>query len=99
MPQYIIKIQDRYFIWSTVVDAPVTYGMNRDELEQFVQAEQGARGLEALPERLERVEQKGTSSRIDASLAKLLVGNRAGDGETRLTEAEIYAKYASPPET
>jgi hypothetical protein len=97
MPKYIIKIKDKYFEWSTVVDAPTTYGMTEDELREHVQFQDGKTGLDALPERLARVAVKGTSSHMDASLAELLGCNRAGDGETELTEEQIYAKYANPP--
>jgi len=96
MPRYIIKIKDRYFEWSTVVDAPITYGMTEDELRVYIKNEYGTDGLSRLPERLARVATKGCSSCVQ-SLAHLVEYNRAGPNETCLTEQEIYARYAEAP--
>jgi len=96
MGRYIIKIKDRYFEWSTVVDAPITYGMTEDELRAYTKDEYGEEGLSRLPERLARVAQNGCSSHVE-SLADVIVYNRAGPNETRLTEEEIYARYAEAP--
>lgn len=41
MPRFIIKLTDPkdglsyYLIWSTVVDAPVTYGLSLDEIKEW----------------------------------------------------------------
>lgn len=97
MGHYIIKIKDRYFEWSTVVDAPITYGMTEDELRAYMKDEYGNEGLSRLSERLARVAAKGTSSLVDDGLADLIRYNRAGPNETSLTEEEIYARYAEAP--
>lgn len=97
MPKHIVKIRDKYFEWSTVVDAPTTYGMTETELHEHVRFHHGEEGMKELPERMERVAAKGTSSHMDTSLAELLQCNRAGEGEKHLTEDEIYAAYANPP--
>lgn len=97
MPRYLIKIKDRFFEWSTVVDAPITYGMTEEELRAYMKDEYGNEGLSRLPERLARVAAKGTSSCVDDSLADLVGYNRAGPNETCLTEEEIYARYAEAP--
>lgn len=96
MPKHIVKIRDRYFEWSTVVDAPVTYGMTLDELREHVREEYGNSGLEALPRRLERVERKGSSAHR-GDLDSLLRVNRAGDRESHATEAEIYRRFHTDP--
>jgi hypothetical protein len=92
MPHYIIKIKDRYLEWSTIVDAPVTYGMTLDELKSYIKSEYGTQGLADLPNRLKRVEGTGTSSFV-STLQNTLDGNRAGENETTLTIDEIYQKY------
>jgi hypothetical protein len=97
MPRAIIKIKDKYFEWSTVVDAPVTNGMTEAELLEYVKERHGSEGLRQLPERLARVRANGTSFHAYGNLDELLKLNRAGDGETCLTKDEIYAKYAKPP--
>jgi len=98
MPNAIIKIKDKYFEWSTVVDAPVTYGMTKDELYEYIKERYGREGLQELPERLARVEKFGTSFHWNTTLDELFESNRAGEDETYLTKEEIYAEYATPPE-
>lgn len=68
MSRYIIKLTDKrdlkdyYLEWSTIVDAPVTYGMYLEGFKAYYQQEYGRSGMRELPERLKRVEEKGTSA-------------------------------------
>ncbi len=95
MPRYIIKIREKYFIWSTIVDAPITVGMTKTQLEDYIKDEYGWQGLNELPERLKRVEEKGTSAlEIYNSMEETVKCNRAGNKEACLTIDEIYEKYA-----
>lgn len=94
MARGIIKIKDKYFEWSTVVDAPITYGMNLEQLNEYIKSEYGEEGLRNLPRRLESVEEVGSSFMGD-TLYGTICANRAGDDETTLTEDEIYEKYKS----
>ncbi len=94
MPRYIVKLEDRYFEWSTVVDAPVTYPMTLEQFEAYYREEYGRVGMEQLPERLERVERQGTSARGYETPGRscvegLLACNRAGPRETCLTLDEL----------
>lgn len=93
MGQFIVKLAGRYIVWSTVVDAPVTYGMTLDELREHVQQRDGSNGLAALASRLERVEQYGTSSPHHESPDEVMWLNRAGRNETALTKAQIIEHY------
>lgn len=95
MSQYLIKIRDRYFEWSTVSDAPITHGMTEAELHQHIRQRDGEAGIRELPARLKRVEAQGTSSLLAHTLADLLENNRAGEDETHLSADEIYAAYAA----
>lgn len=95
MGKFIIKINDKYFEWSTIVDAPITYGMSLEELSAYIRRTQGTEGLDLLPKRLERVNQKGTSA-IDRTLDNLISSNRAGINEKNITAEEIYKQYAGP---
>ncbi|MFA5135294.1 MAG: hypothetical protein WC505_05950 [Patescibacteria group bacterium] len=102
MPRYIVKLpyqgQDYYLEWSTIVDAPVTYGMLLEEFQQYYRDEYGANGQYDLPGRLARVDATGTSSRV-GTLAELLASNRAGPDEASLTQEEIIQKFiAERPE-
>lgn len=65
MAHSIIKVEGKYLIWSTVVDAPITYGMTREQLEKYWRDEYGRRGMEDLAERIGRADEKGTSAWAD----------------------------------
>jgi RNase P/RNase MRP subunit POP5 len=88
----IIKIKDKYFEWSTIVDAPVSRGVTKEELKGYIKRKYGEKGLSELHERLKRVEDKGTSSYV-TDLEGLINCNRAGENEETLTKEEIYNKY------
>lgn len=92
MGKGIVKIRDRYLVWSTVVDAPITYGLSREEVEEYVKEEHGNEGLRQLPLRMERVEETGTSFH-GMTASDVMSLNRAGEDEAEITEAEIYQRY------
>ena len=95
MGQFICQFEQGpqrwWFVWSTVVDAPITYAMTLDELRAYIRHEEGCAGLRELPARIERALRKGTSSHVDDSLAALIVANRAGPNESEASLAEIEA--------
>lgn len=94
MASPIIKIKDKYFVWCTIVDAPKTKGMNVDELKEYIREEQGDAGVNELPYRLERVDQKGTSDFSDNSMEDTIRYNRASQYNNQLTANEIYEQYS-----
>lgn len=97
MSRYIAKFGDLYCDWSTVVDAPVTYLMALEDFKDYVHQEYGAKGLEELASRLERVEQTGTSARDGTTAADLLDFNRAGANEACISNlADMLERYAQP---
>jgi hypothetical protein len=87
--------------WSTVVDAPVTYGMRRDEVEKHHREQYGVDGAVRLPRLMSELDARGISSR-GTSRETVLQVNRAGHHEACATEAEIVEWYcrrrADPPE-
>ena len=93
MGRCIIKIKDKYFEWSSVVDAPVTYGMNKKELKEYIKSEYGNQGLKELPQRLKRVKEKGSSWASGEDLKDTIDFNRAGEHEEQISKEEIYEKY------
>lgn len=96
MGRYLIKTTHPlrpYLEWSSIVDAPLTYGMNIATLRRYIKEEYGMDGLRSLDARLERVDLKGTSSFVYKSAEEAVSCNRAGDGETRLTMAQIVDFY------
>lgn len=96
MSRLLIQIKDRFYEWSTIVDAPVTYGMTEPELRYYIKKEYGNTGLKELPKRLEQCRESGTSSQIRQTLDDVLLLNRAGPNERCLTADEIYAEYTYP---
>jgi hypothetical protein len=99
MPKYIIKLHDEklsrdwYLEWSTIVDAPVTYGMSMEEFRDHYQQTYGTDGMRELPERMKRVEEKGTSAQSYGSVKSTIAINRAGENESNLDEEGILEKY------
>lgn len=102
MPRYIVKLsegeQSWYMEWSTVVDAPITYGMSLDQFKKFYQEQYGRRGMGELDERLERVEAKGTSSHGHTSAEDTIDWNRAGENETCLSVQQIVDFWCKHPD-
>lgn len=93
MPRYILKLDEWYFEWSTIVDAPVTYGMTLESFKEYYKFEYGAQGMIGLPARLERVEETGTSALPRQTADQLITFNRAGDKEENLSKDLILEKY------
>ncbi len=100
MGRYIIKLIDKkdnnkpyYLEWSTVVDAPVTYGMSLDEFKEYYKEEYGNKGIEDLEQRMSRVESKGTSAYNELSAENVISYNRAGKQGGRLTYGQILEQY------
>lgn len=93
MGRAIIKLHDYYFEYSTIPDAPVTFGMKREEFEEYYRQEYGNAGMKGLKPRMDRVDDKGTSFIDDKSAEDTLSCNRAGPNEEELTADEIYKAY------
>lgn len=100
MPRFIIKMEkdgdERYLEWSTIVDAPVTYGMTYDEFLDYYRDEYGANSMDNLlgeHGRMRRVQTHGTSARMDESVHQTIAHNRAGDKESELDYDGIWQKY------
>ena len=101
MPRFICKVivnnVPQYFEWSTIVDAPVSYGMSLDVFKAYYKDRYGTSGMFELDQRLKRVEEKGTSSYMDNSVEDLIICNRAGENESELTYDELIKQYFSDP--
>jgi hypothetical protein len=87
--------------WSTVVDAPITYGLTEAELRDYIREEYGRQGSADLDERIVRCRGTGTSFRGETG-PTVILGNRAGHNEALLSEDEIVEWYCvrreEPPE-
>ena len=93
MSRFICKLDDIYFEWSTVVDAPVTFGMSLEEFTEYYRFQYGQHSFESeFGGRMGRVEAKGTSSMLDSSIDELISFNRAGPKESCI-DKETLIKY------
>jgi len=108
MPHYICKMngdvvkdwtkgQTCYIVWSEVVDAPITYGMNLEELRNWLIDNGEFTTEEAFQQRMGRVEKYGTSCATGpTSFEEMVRYNRAGDNETTLSLEELVEAYWEP---
>ncbi len=91
MGQYIMHHEGRFFMWSTVVDAPVTNPMIRAEFDAYYLAEYGRDGMRnGYAERMDRVMATGTSC-IRGDFDSVVYPNRMGDDEACLTIDQVKA--------
>lgn len=94
MGNTVIKIKDLYFEWSTVVDAPTTFGMSLEEMRQNLKDDYGQRGLDYFDSSsFARIEKVGAGWLNGKTLEDTVAGNRAGPDESELTIDEIYTAY------
>jgi hypothetical protein len=96
MSTYIVKLEGKYFEWSSEWDGPVSLAITLEEFRQRYLDRAVALALQELEERLERVEAKGTSARSDDSAEDTIWVNRAGAGDTCLSRAQIVAYLNAP---
>ena len=101
MPNIICHLPNGNFLeWSTVVDAPTTYGVPRPEFDEYCRKRYGNRYFETEHEtRMDLAVEHGTSSRVPrpTSLAELVEHNRAGPNEECLRLEEILARFGQLP--
>ena len=95
MPRYTVKIKDRYFHWSTIVDAPITDGMSREEFCAWYLKEYGVnhrfKNMMDLLEKYPAV--NGNAVVMAETMEDAISGNRAGENGEYLTADEIYEQY------
>ena len=94
----IVKLGGLYCEWSSACDAPRTHFMPRREFMQYLRARYCGDAERDIAERMKRVEERGTSSMVDASAEEVVAGNRAGVGESELSVEELLAQYVPAPE-
>ena len=109
MPRYIICLKDGercyYLEWSTIVSAPTTFGLSREQFEAYYRGEYAnddailARrggslgGLFSMESRLARASECGISALDGATLDGQLAGNHAGPEGTHLSKTEVIDWY------
>lgn len=97
MARTFIKLVDEstkteyYLVWSSIVDAPVTKGMTKQELIEWIKEKYGSEGLKTVD--FERLEELGTTNRFDKSAKETISFNRAGELESKISYKEIIKRY------
>ena len=100
MGNAIVKIRDKYMLWSTSWDKPVGWAMTQQQFVDFYRVRHGNAamgdwyGMGDFQRRMDRVEDTGCSM-IAETLDEFIVANRAGPDETELTMDEIYEEYCT----
>lgn len=89
MARFIIKLtddkQEHYLEYSTIVDKPITYGMN---LQSFIEYYKNEYGDSDLYERLKRVELNGSSGHYPFNSV---------DSVITQTQEELLTEYCKSP--
>lgn len=98
MGYMILKLNDGkrdfYLEWSTHTDAPRTFGMSLEEFTTYYREEWGRYAMQReFPERMERVEAKGTSDYCEEAVDETIARNHAGKDGTCLTKEQIIKVY------
>lgn len=96
MTHYILHKNGRYNIYSTVVDdCFFEPSLTLEELKEYIQVEEGNRGLRELDEQLERAHKTGSSSLIMNSLEGVASCNHSGPDGDNLSFDEFVEIYLS----
>lgn len=89
MPRHIVHHDGWFFEWSTIVDAPVSIGMRRQEFKVYYLERHGLAAMLDLPWRLDRAVEFGTSLDTATSARDLIEFNRAGIDGTDLPFEDV----------
>jgi hypothetical protein len=97
MAKVVIKVREQFFIWSTDLKAPITYGMHAEELNIWISYEYDRmyKDFRSYRGMIRRAQETGASWEDGTTLEETTSGNRAGPNGTELTIDEIYARYHS----
>lgn len=98
MPKYIIKVAGKYMEYSTIVDAVCTMPMTLEEFTAYYKERYGSYAMDReFPERMARVEEKGTSCMNDKSVKNTLRCNRMLDTPgVCFEDGKEYPNYEMP---
>ena len=98
MSRCTIKIKDKYFHWSTVVDAPITDGMNLEDFRNWYKNEYSSYYNEKLFDKMIDTLTKypaanGNGNPIANTIDEAISFNHAGKNGLYLTAEQIYEQY------
>lgn len=86
--------EERFLVWSSIVDAPVTFACTAEEIVAVFVEDAIQDTTRMVQGMLDRARETGSSSSFGCTvIADVVTGNRAGPGESTLTEDEIIEFY------
>lgn len=99
MPQLILHKDGAYQLYTTVADGPCyEQALTLEELTEVLRMDGGEAAVAALPQRLARAHRTGCSSVHGTTLSECIANNRAGPGESRVSEEEFIARWLTLPQ-
>lgn len=101
MARAIIKIKDKYFIWSTMTDSPIIYGATEEQILNFFIKEAVEEAKIAFDNQMKRVKKIGHGYRglfKNESVENIVSCNKLGEHGTALSIDEIYEIYGNEPD-
>lgn len=100
MPRFNMRIKDKYFCWSTIVDAPITHGMTVEEYRKWYIFEYGniAYDEQKFNNMISALDKNasvyGNGIVESETIEDAILCNRAGENEAWITADEIYERYS-----
>lgn len=96
MTEIILHHNGRYNFYDTIMDCiRFESSISLEQLTELIRLEYGERGIDNLPERLERAHAFGHSDPGGGTLDEFLSINRAGEDEEQLTTEEVIKRFLS----
>lgn len=92
MGHIIIKIKDRYFMYSTICDAPISAGFTRKDFIKWYLKEQRRKAKDWIEKELIEVDETG--SNVGETMQEVILCNRAGERERHISAKKMYELYA-----
>jgi hypothetical protein len=86
--KHTVEGEDRYLVWSSVIDAPITYADTLASLRAYWKRDYGRVGLLDLDRQIAHRGEKWCRT-VD----EVVSCNKAGSGETQLTAEQIVQHY------
>jgi len=80
------QIENCYLVYSTIVDAPITYGATKKQIINWYKKEYGRQGLEGMDRRFEKAED-------DNFVKSVICLNRAGENEKHISYKKMIQRY------
>jgi len=91
----VIKIKDLYFIWDAEKKRPLTHGLKKYELKEWIEANEGEFGIDLIEKRLKMLDEQGLSIPDNdiITLDVFLSNNKASVSRQHLSKEDIYKIY------